>query len=437
MQKQGENQRQTQPCQRPPGIPPRERRGVCHGGDYSLGGYPASVNRSTLSARAAALKPSPTLSITAKARAMKAQGLDVLSFAAGEPDFNTPEPICEAAVDALRSGFTKYTASSGTPELKEAVCAKLERENGLRYEPSQIVASCGAKHSLYNALMVLLDPGDEVLLFAPYWMTYAEQIVLAGGRPVVIPTSGDRGFVPDLDAVAAAVTPRTRALILNSPSNPTGAVFPKRVVEALAELALRHDLWIVSDEIYERLVYGVQAVSPASLSEEVYERTVTINGCSKSYAMTGWRIGFAAAPKAVAAAMSNFQDQVTSNPTSFAQKGAAAALSLPPEAVESMRAEFEARRDLIVGLLRSIPGLKVPRPDGAFYAFPDVSAYLGGPVADDAALAEHLLVHARVATVPGSVFEGSGHLRLSYATGRREIEEGVARIAEALAKIAP
>ncbi|MFN3683093.1 MAG: pyridoxal phosphate-dependent aminotransferase [Fimbriimonadaceae bacterium] len=395
------------------------------------------MNRSSLSARAAALKPSPTLSITAKARAMKAQGIDVLSFAAGEPDFNTPEPICRAATEALQAGFTKYTASSGTPELKEAICAKLLRENGLRYEPSQIVASCGAKHSLYNALMVLLDPGDEVLLFAPYWMTYAEQIALAGGVPVVVRTEGDHGFVPDLEAVAAAVTPRTRAIVLNSPSNPTGAVFPRPVVEGLAELALRHNLWIVSDEIYERLVYGVRAVSPASLSQEVYERTVTINGCSKSYAMTGWRIGFAAAPKAVAAAMSNFQDQVTSNPTSFAQKGAVAAFHLPEEAVETMRAEFEARRDLIVGLLRQIPGLKVPKPDGAFYAFPNVSAYLGGRFPDDAALCEHLLEEARVATVPGSVFEGPGHLRLSYATGRRDIEEGVARIAEALAKIAP
>ncbi|MEJ5171636.1 MAG: aminotransferase class I/II-fold pyridoxal phosphate-dependent enzyme, partial [Fimbriimonadales bacterium] len=203
------------------------------------------------------------------------------------------------------------------------------------------------------------------------------------------------------------------------------------------DLAEKHDLVVISDEIYERLVYGVQAVSPASLSQEVYDRTVTINGCSKSYAMTGWRIGFAAAPKPVAAAMSNFQDQVTSNPTSFAQKGAVAAFQLPAEAVETMRAEFEARRDLIVGLLRQIPGLKVPKPDGAFYAFPDVTAYLGGRFADDAALCEHLLEEARVATVPGSVFEGPGHLRLSYATGRKDIEEGVARIAEALAKIAP
>jgi aspartate aminotransferase len=386
-----------------------------------------------LSARTGLLKPSPTLSITAKANALKAEGVDVISFAAGEPDFNTPEPIMDAAIAAMRAGMTKYTPSSGTKDLKEAICAKLERENGLRYTPEQIVASCGAKHSVYNTMQVLVDPGDEVILIAPYWMTYADQIRLAGGVPVVVHTSGDANFVPTYEQIKAAVTSKTKAIILNSPSNPTGAMLPRETLKEIAALALRHDFWIVADEIYERLVYGgAEHVSIASLGKDVYDRTITINGVSKTYSMTGWRIGFAAAPVAVAKAMSNLQDQVTSNPTSFAQKGAVAAYNLPPDAVEGMRAEFEARRDLVVRLLREIPNVKVPEPKGAFYVFPDVSHYVGEGAASDVELATYLLEKANVATVPGSVFEGVGHLRLSYAASRNDIERGVARIAEAL-----
>jgi aspartate aminotransferase len=389
-----------------------------------------------LSSRAEALRPSPTLSITAKANALKAAGVDVVSFGAGEPDFNTPEPICRAAIEALEAGFTKYTPSSGIPALKDAIVQKLGRENNVKATPGQIVVSCGAKHSLYNTCQVLLNPGDEVILLAPYWMTYADQIRLAGGVPVVVSTLASEGFVPDLDQVRSAITPKTKAILVNSPSNPTGAVLPRETLKGLAMLALRHDLWLISDEIYERLVYGVKAESFAALSEDVAERTITIGGVSKTYAMTGWRIGFAMAPELIAKAMSNFQDQVTSNPNSFAQKGAVVAFNLPADSVEAMRAEFEARRDLILSELRAIPNVVVPTPGGAFYAFPDVSAYLGGKYKTDLDLADFLLEEAKVAVVPGSVFEGPGHIRLSYATSRENIEKGVRRIGEALAHLA-
>lgn len=394
------------------------------------------VDTQSLSSRVGALKPSPTLSITAKANAMKAEGIDVISFAAGEPDFNTPEPICDAAINAIRGGFTKYTPSAGINELKDAIVAKLDRENKVKVAREQIVVSCGAKHSIYNSLMALLNPGDEVILIAPYWMTYADQIRLSGGVPVVVQTRAEDDFAPALEDLKAAISPRTKAILINSPCNPTGAVLPRSTIKEIAALALKHGFWVIADEIYERLIYGAEHQSIAALGSDIAAQTITIGGCSKSYAMTGWRIGFAAAPAPVAKAMSNFQDQVTSNPTSFAQKGAIVAFQMPAESVESMRVEFEARRNLILGLLREIPGLKVPEPKGAFYAFPDVSAYLGGLVKSDLDLAAYLLEQAQVATVPGSVFEGHGHLRLSYAASRQNIERGVARIAEALAKIA-
>lgn len=390
------------------------------------------LNTILLADRTRLLKPSPTLAMTAKARRMKAEGLDVVSFAAGEPDFNTPEPVVEAAIRALHAGQTKYTPSSGIPALKEAVVEKLWRENQLKASPDQVVVSCGAKHSLYNALQVLINPGDEVILLAPYWMTYADQVQLAGGAPVVVPTRSDDGFVPDASALRAAISPRTRALIVNSPSNPTGAVLPRSTLKEIAALALRHDLWILSDEIYERLTYTERVPSIATLGAEVAARTLVINGCSKSYSMTGWRIGYCVAPAPVATAISNLQDQVTSNPTSFAQAGAVEALHLPADTVEAMRVEFQARRDLIVQRLRAIPGLTVPEPQGAFYVFPDVSAFLGGDLHTDVALADHLLETAHIATVPGSVFEGAGHLRLSYACSREDIEKGIGRLESSL-----
>ncbi len=366
---------------------------------------------------------------------MKAEGIDVVSFGAGEPDFNTPQPICDAAIEAINQGFTKYTPSAGIPALRKAISEKLSRENGLTYSNDQIIVSCGAKHSVYNTVQVLIDPGDEVILIAPYWMTYADQILLAGGVPVIVQASAENGFVPDYDQLKAAVSSKTKAILVNSPSNPTGAVLPRETLKEIAALALRHDLWIISDEIYEHLIYdGEKHTALASLGSDVYDRTITINGCSKSYAMTGWRVGYAAAPLAVAKAMSNFQDQVTSNPTSFAQRGAVIALGLPATSMEAMRVEFEARRDLIHQLLTAIPGVKMLKPKGAFYAFPDISAYLGPDLKSDVDLATYLLDEAKVAVVPGSVFQGFGHIRLSYATSRADIEKGVARIAEALSK---
>ena len=381
----------------------------------------------TLARRTGLLKPSPTLAITARAAEMRAEGRDVISFGAGEPDFNTPEPIRAAAIAAIEAGKTKYTPSAGTLALREAIARKLERENGLVYKPSQIVASCGAKHSIFNAMQVLLDPGDEVLLIAPYWMTYADQIALAGGVPVAVPTRGEDGFVPSLGAIAAAITPRTRAIIVNSPSNPTGALLPNDTLRGIAGIAIEADLWIVADEIYERLSYGAKVTSIAALAPAAMDRTITVNGVSKTYAMTGWRLGYAAAPERVAKAMASLQDAVTSNPTSFVQDGAVAALALPDAEVEAMRAEFEARRDLIVDQLNAIPGFRCNLPSGAFYAFPNVAGALHDGESD-LEFAAALLNEAEVAVVPGSVFEGPGHLRLSYATSRANIEKGLERI---------
>ncbi|MFY9233948.1 MAG: pyridoxal phosphate-dependent aminotransferase [Fimbriimonadaceae bacterium] len=388
-----------------------------------------------LSSRARLLKASPTLSITAKAKSMKAQGVDVISLAAGEPDFNTPEAVCQAAIDALHAGKTKYTATSGMPELKEAIAEKLRRENGIAVRPEQVVVSCGAKQSLYNAVMTLVEPGDEVLLIAPYWMTYAEQIVLAGASPVVVRALAENGFVPLIEDLKAAVTERTRAIIINSPCNPTGAVFPRQTLKDIAMLAMRHGLWVIADEIYERLVYGQAHQSIASLGSDIAEQTVTISGVSKTYAMTGWRIGYSAAPDELASAFSNLQDQVTSSPTSFAQAGAIQALCLESSEIEKMRTEFQERRDLVVGLLRAIPGIEVTKPEGAFYVLPSINNYLGGRIQTDGELAAYLLENAQTAVIPGEVFEAQGHLRISYAASRDDIRRGIGRIAEALGKI--
>jgi aspartate aminotransferase len=366
---------------------------------------------------------------------MRAEGIDVISLAAGEPDFPTPEPVCDAAISALRSGFTKYTPTPGLPELRRVISDKLWNDNSVRAAAEQIVVSSGAKQSLFNTFNVLLDPGDEVIVIAPYWMTYPEQIRLAGGVPVIVKTGADSGFIPTLDQLRDAITSRTRAIMVNSPSNPTGAVFPRQTMKDIAALAIRHDLWVISDEIYEKLIYGAEHVSPGSLGAEIAERTITIGGCSKTYAMTGWRIGFAAAPVQVAKAMSNFQDQVTSNANSFAQKGAIQAFTLNNKPVEEMRSEYEIRRNLVVSLLREIPDVTVNVPNGAFYVMPNIEAYLGGRCPGDQELAEYLLDEAKVATVPGCVFEGHGHIRLSYAASRENLKAGVARIGHALQKL--
>lgn len=388
-----------------------------------------------LATRTELIEPSPTLAMGARAAAMRAEGIDVISMAQGEPDFNTPQPICEAAKDALDRGVTKYTASSGLPQLKEAIVEKLRRENQIQAETNQIVVSCGAKHSMYNALMSLISPRDEVILIAPYWMTYREQIKLAGGVPVVVSTDASSGFKPDLDAIRAAISARTRAILINSPSNPTGAMLDRAMLKGIAALALRHGLWIISDEIYEHLTYGPAHESIAALGQEIAAQTVTITGCSKSYAMTGWRIGFACAPAPVARAMADIQDQVTSNPTSFAQVGAITALSLPLDTVRAMRDEFQQRRDLMVRKLRAIPGLVVPEPEGAFYVFAEVKSFLRGEVTSDLELSQRLLQEAHVATMPGSVFDGPEHLRLSYTASQADLERGLDRIHQFLTSL--
>lgn len=363
---------------------------------------------------------------------MRAAGEDVIGLAAGEPDFDTPAPIVEACIAALRSGFTRYTPTPGIPDLREAVAAKLKRDNAIVVEPSQVVVSSGAKQCLFQTLMATVDPGDEVLLLAPYWPTYADQVAMAGGTPVVVRSTLEDGFVPDPDAIRAAVTPKTRAIVLNSPCNPTGAVYDRALLKAIAQIALRHDLWIVSDEIYEKLVYEGEHVSIASLGQDVADRTITINGCSKSFAMTGWRVGYCAAPKSLAPAIAAIQDQVTSNANSFAQKGAVQALQMPEDDVRAMRDEFRRRRDLAVVQLRAMDGARVFTPPGAFYAFIDISKTLGPRCEDDLCLADRLLETYRVATVPGTVFDAPGHLRLSYAASLDDLTAGIGRIAEGL-----
>ncbi|HLH79891.1 MAG TPA: pyridoxal phosphate-dependent aminotransferase [Chthonomonas sp.] len=395
-----------------------------------------------ISQRARNTAPSPTLAITARAKALAAQGRDVIGFGAGEPDFDTPEHIKRAAIAALEAGYTKYTPSSGDADLKQAVVEKLARDNGLHYKPSQIIVSCGAKHSLYNIMQALLDPGDEVIIPVPYWVTYPEQVKLAEGVPVFVQTDPKNDFMPTREALREAITSRTRAIVLNSPCNPTGAVASRQTVKEIVSLCIQHQIYLISDEIYEKLIYdGRQHVSPAALGSESFQYTITVNGCSKAYAMTGWRIGYvASANEEFIAAMGRLQDQSTSNPTSIAQKAAVAALIGPQEPVEQMRQAFEARRNAMVERLNAIPGVHCPVPGGAFYAFPDISALLGRKAGNKVipssdALAEYLLDEAGVAVVPGSGFGSDTHIRLSYATSMEKIEKGLERMAHAIRKL--
>ncbi len=391
-----------------------------------------------ISQRAQRTSPSPTLAITAKARKMREEGIDVLSFGAGEPDFDTPEFIKDAAITALREGFTKYTPTAGIEPLRKAICDKLWRDNGLKYEPNQIIVTCGGKHALYNTFQVICDPGDEVIIPAPYWVSYPEMVKLADGVPVFVYADESTGFVPAIDAFREKITARTRAIVVNSPCNPTGAVFPRQRLEEIADLALRHDLYIISDEIYEKMVYdGHEHFSIASLGEEVKKRTILVNGMSKAYSMTGWRIGYAAAERELIAAMTRIQDQSTSNPTSIAQRAALAALQASEDAVKQMVTAFAERRRAIVDGLNNIPGFRCAEPGGAFYAFPNVSALYGKRWGDRVlnnsdAFAEYLLEVARVAVVPGSGFGADENIRLSYACSLDTIRNGLARIAEAV-----
>jgi len=396
----------------------------------------------SLTPKIAGISPSPTLAITAKAKKMKAEGIDVIGFGAGEPDFDTPDHIKAAAIAAIREGFTKYTPASGIPELKKAVAEKLQRDNGLDFAPSQVVISCGAKHALFNTTLALFQEGDEVILPAPYWVTYPEQIKLAGATPVIVQTRAEDSFCLQPQDLAAALTPRSKGLILNTPNNPSGAVYERSTLEAIAELAVKHNLWIISDECYEKLVYdGRKHYSIAALEPKLKERTIVINAVSKTYSMTGWRIGYAAGPQEVITAIGNLQSQSTSNPCSIAQKAALAALAGPQETISQWREEFDIRRRLMVEGLNNIPGLACPYPGGAFYVFPDWSQLRGSQTPNGARLdsstqlANYLLDDARVAVVPGGAFGADDNLRLSYVTSREAISEGLKRIAAAVGKL--
>ncbi|GAB4259372.1 MAG: pyridoxal phosphate-dependent aminotransferase [Deferrisomatales bacterium] len=396
-----------------------------------------------LSGRARRLQPSATLAITAKAKQMRAEGIDVIGFGAGEPDFDTPAHIVDAAVDAVRAGDTRYTPVGGTPELKKAICAALERDYGRRYEPAQVTVSCGAKHTLFNLFLALLDEGDEVVVPAPYWVSYPEQIRVAGGTPVVVETREADGFRLTPQALEGALTRRTRALVINSPCNPTGAMYSREDLAALAEVLQGRDVLVVSDDIYHKLVYdGARFASLLHAAPDLSERVVVVNGVSKTYAMTGWRIGYAAGPAPLIQAMEKLQSQSTSNPTSFAQKGAVAALTGSQECVAQMVAAFEQRRQVLVDGLNGLPGVRCTLPQGAFYAFPNVSElfgrrFRGEPLADSFAVARFFLDQARVAVVPGAPFGAEGHMRLSYATSLDAIREGIARMGAALDRLDP
>ena len=395
-----------------------------------------------LADRLKTLAPSSTLAVQAKAKALRAQGIDVISFGAGEPDFDTPERIKEAAVQAMRRGQTKYTEVAGIPELRAAVCAKFKRDNGLAYEPADVLVSCGAKHTLFNMVVALLNPGDEVLVPSPYWVSYPEQARLLGGVPVAVATAEATGFDLDPERLRVAVTPRTKAMILNSPNNPTGAVFSPEALRSVAALAVEKGLLVVSDECYEALTFEGRHVSIASFGPEIKARTLVINTCSKAYAMTGWRIGYAAGPRELIRAMTDVQSQMTSNPSSIAQWAALEALAGPQDEVAKMAGEFDRRRRLIVGGLNALPGVRCVTPKGAFYAFPNVSGLFGKRVKGmDTALrgsvdvAAFLLEQARVAVVPGVDFGSDAHVRLSYATSDALISEGLARMSAAIREL--
>jgi aspartate aminotransferase len=394
-----------------------------------------------LAARAERIVPSPTLSITAMAKAMAAQGLDVIDFSSGEPDFDTPEPVKAAAEAAIRAGFTKYTPSSGIDELRQAIVDKLESDQGLRYEKSQVLVSCGAKHSLYNLAEALLEAGDEIIIPTPYWVSYSDQALLNDATPVLLPTREENGYAINSTELQRVVTPRTKAIIVNSPSNPTGAAYDRKTLEAIAAIAARHGILIISDEIYEKILYdGAAHLSIAALSPEVQAQTVVINGVSKAYAMTGWRIGYAAGPKALITAMANIQSQSTSNPCSISQKAAVAALRLGGSFTETMVVEFDRRRRRMVERLNKMSGVRCLMPRGAFYAFPNVAPVLqrrwkGRPLRTPAEFATYLLQEAKVAVVPGEPFGSQEHIRLSYATSMDAIERGLDRIEAAIAQL--
>ncbi|MEQ8253750.1 MAG: pyridoxal phosphate-dependent aminotransferase [Smithellaceae bacterium] len=394
-----------------------------------------------LAARVAKIKPSETLAITAKANALRAEGRDVIGFGAGEPDFDTPENIKAAAIRAIEAGFTKYTPVGGTDELKDAIIAKLKRDNALEYKRSQIVVSCGAKHTLYNLAQALFEPGDEVIIPAPYWVSYPDIVVLAGGTPVIVDTLEKDSFKMKPEQLQAAITERTKAVVINSPSNPTGAAYSPEELKALAAVLLDKEIFVICDDIYEKIIYANFPFENIATAEpRIKDRTIVVNGVSKAYAMTGWRIGYAAGPEQLIAAIIKIQSQNTSNPASISQKAAVEALKGDQEVVGKMVAEFRQRRDAIVKLLNEIDGVKCLSPEGAFYVFPNVSgiygrSFQGKKITDSTELINYLLDEANVATVPGAAFGNDNHIRLSYATSLKNIEEGLKRIKIAIAKL--
>jgi aspartate aminotransferase len=377
-----------------------------------------------ISERAAQMTPSLTLSIDSKAKAMKAEGIDVCGFGAGEPDFDTPEHIKAAAIEALQAGFTKYTPSAGIPELRQAIADKLAADNGLAYRASQIVVSNGAKHACYNAILATCQPGDEVVIPAPYWVSYPDMVRLAGAEPVIVPTMERNNWKMSAEDFENAMTPRTKMLILNSPCNPTGSVYTREELEAIVEVASGEDIYILSDEIYEKLVYDdAHHVSIASLSKQAYDLTITVNGFSKSYAMTGWRLGYLAAPDAVAKAVDSIQSHTTANPSSFSQRGALAALKGDQQSVADMREEFDMRRNYTLDRLSKIPNITAVKPQGAFYVLVNVSQL--GLTSQN--FADRLLSKSNVAVVPGAAFGDDRTIRLSYATSIDIIKKGLDR----------
>jgi aspartate aminotransferase len=395
----------------------------------------------TIAERTKLIKPSVTLAIAAKAGKLRSEGIDVVNFSAGEPDFDTPEHIKAAAVEALRKGMTKYTDVKGIEPLRAAIVHKYEREHGLSYRKEDVLVSCGAKHSVYNVLQAIVNPGDEILIPAPYWVSYSDMTLLAGGIPKLIPTNETTGFRITAEQLDAALTAKTRVFVLNSPCNPTGASYDKDELLAIARVLEKHNCLIISDDIYEKIVYdNFRVHNLVALSPGLRDRTIIVNGVSKTYAMTGWRIGYAIGPVDIISAAAKIQSQSTSNPTSIAQAAALEAISGPQIEVDRMVLEFKQRRDVIVDKLNALPGIHCLKPQGAFYVFPNVSNLLGRTangkkLASPCDFADYLLEEAKVAVVPGEDFGSKEHIRFSYATALEDIEKGCKRIAAAVGKL--
>jgi len=394
-----------------------------------------------LAERMSTIKPSPTLAVTAKAKAMRAQGIDVVGFGAGEPDFDTPRNIKEAAFRAIEEGFTKYTPSGGIEELKDAIIDKFKNENGISFDRSQIVVTCGAKHAIYALAQAIFNEGDEVIIPSPYWVSYPDIVSLSGGKPVIVETKEKEAFKVDPVKLKRAITPRTKAVVINSPSNPTGIAYEASELMKIGEIAVEKGIMIISDEIYEKFVYdGFTFASIASIDKEIKDLTIVINGVSKTYSMTGWRIGYAAGPKEIINAITDLQSQSTSNPTSIAQKASVEALRGPQDSVALMVQEFDKRRRSMVEKLNSIAGVSCFNPKGAFYCFPNLSSFYGKSfkgkkIKGSADISTYLLEEANVAVVSGDAFGADEHIRLSYAISSESIRKGLGRIEDALEKL--